>query len=426
MPRTARRPLLLAALTGTLVLSACGGGTGGGGDSAAEDAGTVTMWARAATSGQSQALVDAYNASHETQVQLTVVPTDNYLQKVGVAAGSQDLPCLLAADVVYVPDFTAKNLFQDITERVDSLPFAEQLAPAHMAQGTRDGARYVVPHTIGMSAIFQNDVLLQRAGIDPAAPITSLRQLAENATRVAELGPDINGLYFTGNSGGSIAFTHFPSVWASGGTVLSEDGTSATLDDTGTAAAFQVYNDLFQAGVVPDSARNETGATRNEVFAGGRVGYMLASNSVLETVTETDEVKIGVQGIPGVDGGVSTFVGGDAIGISSSCEQPDAAWDFLQWSVGEEAQVQVYAQSRQLTVRTDLTSNEYSAQDPRVQTLNELVVEGQTPYSEKFGQTFNDPQGPWLAVAREALFGERPAAEALSAGQDAVTSSLAP
>ncbi|WP_432519780.1 ABC transporter substrate-binding protein [Kineococcus sp. SYSU DK006] len=423
MLRSTSRALAALALTGTLAITACGGGSE---DTAAESGGTVTMWARAATSSQSQALVDAYNASHETQVQLTVVPTDNYLQKVGVAAGSQDLPCLLASDVVYAPDFISKNLFQDLTDRIDALPFAGDLAPAHMEQGTVDGAKHVLPHTIGMSAVFQNDVLLQRAGIDPAAPVTTLRQLAENATKVAALGPDVTGLYFTGNNGGSIAFTHFPTVWASGGEILSEDGESATLDDPQTAAAFQVFNDLFKAGVVPDSARNETGATRNEVFAGGNVGYMLASNSVLETVDETDQLKIGVQGIPGVDGGVSTFVGGDVIGISSSCEQADAAWDFLEWSVGDQAQVQVYAKAHQLTVRTDLATNEFSAEDPRVQMLNELVAQGQTPSSTKFGQTFNDPQGPWLAVARDALFGDAPAAQSLAAGQNSVTESLAP
>jgi multiple sugar transport system substrate-binding protein len=281
----------------------------------------------------------------------------------------------------------------------------------------------VLPHTIGMSAVFQNDVLLRQAGIDPAAPLTSLSNLADNAANVAALGPDYTGLYFTGNNGGSIAFTHFPSVWASGGEVLSPDGTAALLDSPAVVRTFELYNRMFADHTVPDSARNESGATRNEVFATGKVGYMLASNSVLETVEENDSLKIGVQGIPGVDGGQSTFVGGDVIGISSSCEQDDAAWDFLAWSVGDEAQVQVYAKSHQLTVRTDLASNEYSADDQRIRALNDLVATGRTPYSVNFGQTFNDPQGPWLAVARDALFGGD-AAGALTGANGAVTESL--
>jgi multiple sugar transport system substrate-binding protein len=419
MSRISHRPLLCLTAVAAFALTACGGGA-----QSADQSGPVAMWARASTASQSQALVDAYNASHTQQIQLTIVPTDNYLQKVGVAAGSNELPCLLAADVVYAPDFTSKNLFEDITDRVGTLPFAGALAPAHMQQGTRDNRQYVLPHTIGMSAVFQNDVLLRQAGIDPAAPLTSLQNLADNAAKVAALGPDYTGLYFTGNNGGSIAFTHFPSVWASGGEVLSPDGTVALLDSPAVVRTFELYNRMFADHTVPDSARNESGATRNEVFATGKVGYMLASNSVLETVEENDSLKIGVQGIPGVDGGQSTFVGGDVIGISSSCEQDDAAWDFLAWSVGDEAQVQVYAKSHQLTVRTDLASNEYSADDQRIRALNDLVATGRTPYSVNFGQTFNDPQGPWLAVARDALFGSDPAG-ALTGANGAVTESLA-
>ena len=37
---------------------------------------------------QAKLLVEAYNDSHENQVELTVVPNDDYVAKVGAAAGS--------------------------------------------------------------------------------------------------------------------------------------------------------------------------------------------------------------------------------------------------------------------------------------------------------------------------------------------------
>ena len=37
---------------------------------------------------------------------------------------------------------------------------------------------------------------------------------------------------------------------------------------------------------------------------------------------------------------------------------------------------------------------------------NELVGKGETPYALNFGATFNDPTGPWLKVARDAVFGD--------------------
>lgn len=416
-----KRALLATAATLTaLSLAACGASGSGGGDAASGQ--PLQMWARAATAAQSQALVEAWNAANEQQVELTVVPTDNYLQKVGVAAGANELPCLMASDVVYMPNFLQQNLYVDITERVAGLEFADQLAQGHIRLATAEGEVYGVPHNVSVSVISQNDVLLEEAGIDPAQPLESLSELAANAAAVAALGDGTIGLYYTGNNAGSISFTHFPSIWASGGQPLSEDGSTSQLDSPEAIAVFEAFNAMDADGTTPASVRDESGATRNDVFAAGNVGYMIGS-SVIGTVPETDELRIGVQGIPGVDGGRSAFVGGDAIGISASCGDVDGAWDFLSWTLSEEAQVEVFAAAGFLTVRSDLAANEYASEDPRIVTLNELVGEGDTPLALNYGQTFNDPNGPALTAFRDALFGDD-AAAALQSHNDAITASL--
>jgi multiple sugar transport system substrate-binding protein len=76
-----------------------------------------------------------------------------------------------------------------------------------------------------------------------------------------------------------------------------------------------------------------------------------------------------------------------------------------------------------VVARTDLAENEYSSQDERVQTINELVAKGETPYSLRFGETYNDPNGPWLKVCRDAVFGSDVEA-ALAEGKEALTASL--
>jgi multiple sugar transport system substrate-binding protein len=98
-------------------------------------------------------------------------------------------------------------------------------------------------------------------------------------------------------------------------------------------------------------------------------------------------------------------VGGDSIGVSATAKNADAAWNFVSWTVSDNAQIEVMAKNKDILARTDLSSNKYSADDPRVVLMNSLVAKGQTPYALKFGQTFNDPQGPWLRLAREAMFG---------------------
>jgi multiple sugar transport system substrate-binding protein len=71
-------------------------------------------------------------------------------------------------------------------------------------------------------------------------------------------------------------------------------------------------------------------------------------------------MDIGVAPIPGPDGGESTFVGGDVVGVSSTSKHADAAWNFVAWTLSDEAQVEVLAKNKDVVARTDLATNKYS------------------------------------------------------------------
>jgi multiple sugar transport system substrate-binding protein len=115
-----------------------------------------------------------------------------------------------------------------------------------------------------------------------------------------------------------------------------------------------------------------------------------------------------VIGLPGVDGGVSTFVGGDGIGISKDSTVSDQAWNFLAWLMSEDAQVGVLAKNGDVGARTDLTDNEYSSADPRVVTVNEVAADpnSKTPVAVNFQQAFNALDSPWQVLIRNAIFGD--------------------
>ena len=138
-----------------------------------DDGTTLTMWVRSATDQFSQRLVDAYNASHKNKVNLTIIPNDNYLTKVGTAAGSNSLPDILASDVVYTPNYTKQGLFQDITAELKALPYYSSVAPSHLAVASLDGKTYAVPHKLDSSVLFYNKDLFKQAGLDPNKPPTN-------------------------------------------------------------------------------------------------------------------------------------------------------------------------------------------------------------------------------------------------------------
>ncbi|WP_030506235.1 ABC transporter substrate-binding protein [Microbispora rosea] len=403
-----RLPVITAAALLAAALAACGDGEPAGSASAgSSDPVTVSMWTRAATQAQSQRLVDAYNATHTNQVKLTVIPTDNYQPRIAAAAGAKQLPDIFAADVIFVPNYTSQGLFLDITDQIAKLPFKDALAPSHMRLGTYENRQYTLPHTLDLSVWFWNKDLYKKAGLDPEKGPATLKEFAEQATTVQEkLGKDgkVHGTFFGGNCGGCYVFTFWPSVWAAGGDVLNEDGTQSLVDKSPMTDVFATYRSLYEKGVTGPTTKEEQGPTWTGFFPKGEIGVMPMPSTTLGSMPA--DMKIGVAPIAGPDGGESTFVGGDSVGISATSQHPDEAWDFLSWSVSDEAQVEVMAKNKDVVARTDLAGNKYSSADPRVVLINSLVAKGRTPYALKFGQTFNDPQGPWLRLAREAVFGD--------------------
>ena len=131
----------------------------------------------------------------------------------------------------------------------------------------------------------------------------------------------------------------------------------------------------------------------------------------------------GVAGLPAPEGGAtSTFVGGDVAGITKDSKHCAQALDFLLWTLGDEAQVEVLAKSGNLPSRIDLADNKYSAADPRVvQTIKGLAT-GYTPSSPGYGAAINDATGPWASLVRDYIFNGK--TTALKDGQDAIQAAL--
>ena len=369
-----------------------------------DDGTTLTLWTRAPLEKQANLLVDAYNASHENQVELTVVPNDDYVAKVGAAAGSGDLPDLFAADIVYVPNWVKQGLFQDLTSQIDALPFKDEINQGHLTAGTQDGKEHVLPFVLDLSMLFWNKDLYKEAGLDPETPPANMTEYVANAKAIQALGkPDTYGTATGLNCGGCLVFTWFPSVWADGEQVMNDEGTESLLASDTAKNIYADWKEMWDAGAVLPSSKDEAGPTWTAGFTEGKVGQMFYPATLLSSTTGFD---VGVAGIPGPEGGASTFVGGDGIGVSKDSEHAAQAWSFLSWMMSEDAQVEVLAKNNDVVSRSDLADNEYAQKDPRLVTINTVAAQGDTPVSLNFQQAFNAPDSPWLTLVRGAVLGD--------------------
>ena len=410
----------IAAAALVVPLAACGG-SGNGGTATAEgipakgtDDGTeITLWTRSPLERQAKNVVEAYNKSHKNQVKLEIIPNDDMEGKVGGASQTDSLPDILAGDVVRIPYWASEGIFTDITKQIDGLDNKADLQQGHIEAGTVDGAEYTLPFITDVSVMVWNKNLYKEAGLDPEQGPKSIDQFVEQAKKVAALNKDgVAGSYLAGQSGGALVFDLFPSVWADGESVMNKDGSEATLDNDSMKGVLDAYKELANTtNGLGAGSKEETGATWTAPFANGKIGVMPYPNTSTTALFDAEKdggFEVGVAPIPGTkEGKTSTFLGGDAMGISKDSKHVAQAWNFLYWLMQSDAQKEVFADQGDTASNIQTLKTAYKDADPRIQTINSVIIDGngQTPKSPAFNEAFNAAGSPWQLLVQNAVWG---------------------
>ena len=378
-----------------------------------DDGTEITLWTRSPLERQAKNVVEAYNKSHKNQVKLEIIPNDDMEGKVGGASQTDSLPDILAGDVVRIPYWASEGIFTDITKQIDGLDNKADLQQGHIEAGTVDGAEYTLPFITDVSVMVWNKNLYKEAGLDPEQGPKSIDQFVEQAKKVAALNKDgVAGSYLAGQSGGALVFDLFPSVWADGESVMNKDGSEATLDNDSMKGVLDAYKELANTtNGLGAGSKEETGATWTAPFANGKIGVMPYPNTSTTALFDAEKdggFEVGVAPIPGTkEGKTSTFLGGDAMGISKDSKHVAQAWNFLYWLMQSDAQKEVFADQGDTASNIQTLKTAYKDADPRVQTINSVIIDGngQTPKSPAFNEAFNAAGSPWQLLVQNAVWG---------------------
>ncbi len=422
--KKARLLTALLAASVVTVLAACSSGSGGGAEPSGSDtaaatggettsegeapaaSGTITMWSRESGKGYVSKVVDAFNASQsDVTVELTIVPDADFVTKFGAAAATGDAPDITALDVSRMQYFSSVGALLDLTDRVATLPYYNDMAPSHLNLAEYQGANYGVPFSAEASVLYRNKDLFTAAGLDPDKPPTNYQEFIDDAKAIHALGADTYGFVFSGAAGGSNHFGSVPFIWASGGSLLSDDGTTAQFDTPEVADFLQFFKDLNDAGAIPPSAASDTGANALPAFLSGKVGMVTSGAFVVNQFIATDPgFDWDISLIPGKDGGTGSFAGGDELAIPSGSSNPDAAWEFIKFATDKDGQT-ILAEVGAVPTRADLLDEIYIPLDPRYEVLAHAMEIGTTPKTLFGTQLFSDNQGPLATLINSTVFG---------------------
>ncbi|WFU51395.1 ABC transporter substrate-binding protein [Sinorhizobium terangae] len=373
------------------------------GASAAEK---IEMWVRSGIGESFKKVVEAYNASHENQVAMTEVPFSELVQKYATAIAGGQAPDALSLDLIYTPAFAAAGQLEDLTDWAKALPYFNSLSPSHVKLGTYQDRIYGLPLSVETSIFAWNKDLYKKAGLDPEKAPTSWEEIEANAEKIRALGDDIYGFYFSGGGcGGCMIFTFTPLVWGSGADILSADGKTATLDTPEMRKAVDIYRSMVKKDLVPASSASDNGVNFL-TFTNGKIGQQSIGAFAIGTlVTENPDINFGVTLIPGVNGGTSSFAGGDNFVITKGTKKIDAVKEFLEYTYSMDGQ-KVMAKYGSLPTRGDIADKVLEGLDPRMQVGIKAIEVAKTPYTLQFNDLINSANGPWATFTNAAIYGD--------------------
>jgi multiple sugar transport system substrate-binding protein len=378
-------------------------------------AGDLQMWERSGgNKDMVDALVAAWNkAKPDRKINLTYIPHTEMVPKLAQAIASGEVPDLMGMDLIYGPQFEAAGQLEDITEKVKDWPELKTASPGHMQVSTYDGKLYGVPLYADVSVLFWNKALFAKAGLDPEVGPKSLQDIHDMAAKITKLGNGIYGYYLPGNCAGCNIFTFGPLIWASGGTIEPKSAGDEPLTGKNLPKVLEWARMMHKEGLINPANRAENGETFHLQFGSGKVGIMGTGNFNLYLLKEQNpdlfKGGTGITFLPGLEPGSSaSFAGGDIVAIPKGSKRVDDAVDFMKFILSDDQQVESYARLLNMTTRGDMAENKYFAENPLVQKMAKALSVARTPYTLKFFELINSPQGPWLQMLQRVYYTDDP------------------
>lgn len=308
-----------------------------------------------------QDVVASFEEAHPNiDVQLDSFPFAEYHQKVSTAFAGGEAPDVFWMDV-RVASFAEQGALLPLDDRITQETRDDFLASSWL-ETQYEGQTYGVPMHQLTEALYVNTQMAEEAGIELPETLDEAwtwDEFVDATTQLTQRSGDQTSVWGFGVQRQLQDWSVLPVVYQNGGTVLSEDLTTATghLNSPETVEALDWYGALFSEheviAVEPIPDGFQTGAIA-----------ILQAPSTFRPVLDNDYPDLDYTIVPLFrDEECSVMTGGWNVSISAATEHPDEAWMLLDWMTGEAHEEWVeksgYLPARQSVIASGEKFQEY-------------------------------------------------------------------
>lgn len=382
-------------------------------------------------------LVDQWNTENpDIQVTLTVQQWSPLFDSFVVSSSAGEAPDILAMHPQEMPQFAALGLLAPLDEAIAGLEAIKQdnYPASAWDPNIYDGTLYAIPLDLHMHGMYYNVDLLAAAGFD--APPATGEELLEMGRMLTM---DANGLH-PGDEGFdaenvvqyaiNMHTNHhaFFQWWALynqlGGTLISEDGMSCSMDLEKAAQAWQFLQDLvYVEGIAPQGQTDYPAD-----FLSGRTALLIDGPWRIPSLVAAHEesgFNWASAKYPQVFDGYAMWGSSHDLTLPAMAdpEKQDEALKFLDWLAANSTQ---WAVSGQLPAFKEVSeSAELGEMEGRAAFIEMMPYEVMLPNTPKYSEIFaSNAPTPMMIMAQNIMLQQADPATEVAAACDAITGIL--
>lgn len=329
-----------------------------------------------------EAVVEAWNAEHpDEQVTAEAIPSGKSSEDaISAAITAGNTPCLVYNTApAAVPAFQKQGGLVNISTTFDDGEsfIAERSGDAAEGFRSPDGDLYQVPWKANPFMLYYNKDAFAQAGLDAESPqLETYDDVLAAAAAIKDAGAADFALYPPASSDYTNAlFDFYPFFLAnSRGAQLVEDD-AATFTSPEGMETLEFWKTLYADGY--SSAEAYSGDAWAGPFADGVAAMGIAGPWGAGQFD--GKVDYGIVPLPTANGTApeDTYTFGDSknVGLYTSCENKQTAWDFVKFSMDADNDLALLETTGQFPIRSDISdiAAEYLAANPVLETFSESV-----------------------------------------------------
>lgn len=304
-----------------LTLSGCGSNgtkqsSGDGGDD------KVTVWyyweAKAHQENLNKMIEKYNNSQDKIDVEAKYIPFADFKKQLSIGASASELPDIVIQDAPDMASYASMGIYADITDKISNWDFIDQYYEGPMESTKLDGKTYGIPFGSNNLALYYNEELLDKAGVEPPQTWEELKSVGKQLTK-----DNVTGFAFSALQNEEGTFNFMPWVWSAGGD-FDKMGSSESIK------SLTFVKDLVDEGVMTKEATNWTQGDVASQFMSGNVAMMINGPWQIPGIEkEAPDMKWDVVNIP-KDKEFASALGGENFGIING-NQVDESLDFVKF-----------------------------------------------------------------------------------------------